>query len=289
MPYVVKKNFYKWLVEQTRKMGVEVRPNSKVVKLNREENWIELESGEKISYNYLIGADGAKSIIRRELKLKTRAVSVMEIEVPISPSEIPNGGKDIAHVYLSFNHLGHGFSLYIPYTDIISFELLSIDSEFISNNEKMKRFKEFVKEVDIIDLEGYEFRAQAVCYKPVGLKHGNIYLVGDAGGWGELIGGMFYAAAKTGKIAAEDICGISIKEEFREFNAWNRRYQFAGKSIQWYDAHIPTRIKKRLSRFIIDTVAPRLVKTRFIKDFVWPSVYPKVLKIMLSPLPGDEE
>jgi len=57
----------------------------------------------------------------------------------------------------------------------------------------MKRFKEFVKEVDIIDLEGYEFRAQAVCYKPVGLKHGNIYLVGDAGGWGELIGGMFYA------------------------------------------------------------------------------------------------
>jgi len=44
------------------------------------------------------------------------------------------------------------------------------------------------------------------------LKHDNIYLVGDAGGFGDIFCGLIYAAAKTGKMAAEDICGIDIKK-----------------------------------------------------------------------------
>jgi len=90
-------------------------------------------------------------------------------------------------------------------------------------------------------------------------------------------------------MAAEDICGTSIKEEFRDFNAWNRKYQFAGNAILAYDAIVPVGIMKRISRFIIDTVLPKLAKNKLIMDLIFPFIYPKFLKILFGPLPGDEE
>jgi len=285
----LRRNFGKWLIEETRKMGVEVRPDSRVVKLNREEDWIELENGEKIEYDHLIGADGAKSVIRRSLGLKTRSAVATEVEVPIPPDKIPNGRADFGHGYMAFDVVGHGYSGYTPHGDRVMFCLVSFDSNFLSTNEKIKRFNEFAKEMDGIDPGEYELRAQAVCYKPVGLKHGNIYLVGDAGGWGDIGCGIIYAAAKTGKMAAEDICGIDIKEEFMEFTAWNRKYITFGSAILVYDAIVPDGIKKRISRFIIDALLPKLAKSGLVMNFVWPFVYPKVLKILFGPLPGDEE
>jgi flavin-dependent dehydrogenase len=284
-----RKDFGRWLIEQTRRMGIEIRPGSKAVKLNKDENYIELENGERIDYNYLIGADGAKSVVRRALGLKTKSAIATYVEAPIPPDEVPNGRKDFGHGYISFDVVGHGYSGYNPYKDRISFCLCSMDSEFFSTSEKIKRFNEFVKEVDGIDPGQYELRAQAVCYKPVGLKHGNIYLVGDAGGWGDIGCGIIYAAAKTGKMAAEDICGIGIKEEFREFTAWNRKYIAFGSAILVYDAIVPDGIKKRVSRFIIDNLLSKLAKNSLIMNFIWPLVYPKGLKILLGPLPGDEE
>ncbi len=285
----LRRDFGKWLIEKTRKLGIEVRPNSRVVKLNKEENYVELENGEKIGYDYLIGADGSKSVIRRSLGLKTKAAIATYVEAPIPPEKMPNGRKDFGHVYMAFDFLGHGYSGYTPYRDRISFCLVSLDSEFLSNNEKIKRFNKFVKEVDGIDPGDYELRAQAVCYKPVGLKHDNIYLVGDAGGWGDIACGLIYSAAKTGKMAAEDICGIDIKEEFKEFTAWNRRWIAISNVILWYDAILPDFIKRRVSRFIIDTLLPKLAKSSLIMNFVWPWVCPKLLKIAFEPLPGDED
>jgi len=66
----LRRDFGKWLIEETRKLGVEIRPGSRVVKVNKDENCVELENGEKIGYNYLIGADGAKSAVRRYTRFK---------------------------------------------------------------------------------------------------------------------------------------------------------------------------------------------------------------------------
>jgi len=285
----LRRDFGKWLIEETRKLGIEVRPASRVVKVNKDENCVELENGEKIGYDYLIGADSSKSAVRRSLGLKTKSAIATYVEAPIPPDKVPNGRSDFGHAYMAFDFLGHGYSGYTPYKDSISFCLVSMDSEFLSTSEKIKRFNKFVKEVDGIDPGEYEFRAQAVCYKPVGLKHGNIYLVGDAGGWGDIFCGLIYAAAKTGKMAAEDICGIDIREEYREFEAWNRKWIAVGNAILWYDAIVPGGIKKRVSRFIIDNLLPKLAKNGLIMNLIFPFVYPKFLNIFLGPLPGDEK
>jgi flavin-dependent dehydrogenase len=285
----LRKDFGRWLIEETKKLGVDIRPDSRVKQVNKEENYVELGDNERIGYDYLIGADGAKSVVRKTLGLKTKSVMATYVEAPIPPDKVPNGKSDFAHGYMAFDVVGHGWSGYTPYKDRISFCLVSCDSKFFSNNEKIERFNAFAKEVDGIDPGEYKLRAQAVCYKPVGLKHGNIYLVGDAGGWGDIGGGIIYSAAKTGKMAAEDICGIDIKGEFKDFNSWNRRWQLPGNIITLYDAIVPDGIKKRTSRFLIDVVLPALAKNNLVRNFLWPYAYKLFMKVMFDPLPGDDE
>jgi flavin-dependent dehydrogenase len=256
----LRKEFGKWLLQETRKKGTEIRSNSTVVSLNKDENYVKLENGTKIGYNFLIGADGSKSVIRRELGLKTKSALATYVEVPIPPAEMPNGRKDFGHMYISFDLHGLGYSGYAPYKDRISFCLVSMDTRYFSNLEKIKRFNRFVKEVEGINLENYELKAQTCCYRSVGLKHGNIYLVGDAGGWGTIACGEIYSAAKTGKMAAEDIGGIDISKEYKEYMKWRKFWEKLADKIE-KGKKDPK--KKSTTKFLCDSFLPRLTKRKF--------------------------
>jgi flavin-dependent dehydrogenase len=50
----LRKSFGKWLLKETRKMRVEIRPNSRVVSLSKDENYAKLENSNKIGYNFLV-------------------------------------------------------------------------------------------------------------------------------------------------------------------------------------------------------------------------------------------
>jgi flavin-dependent dehydrogenase len=276
----LRKNFGKWLVEETRKKGVMIRPNSRVISLKKDENYVGLENGDKIGYDYLIGADGSKSVIRKSLGLKTKSALATYTEVPISPDKMPNGRKDFGHFYASFDLHAHGYAGYTPYKDRVSFCLVSIDTKFFSNLEKVKRFNRFVSEVEGINPEDYELKAQTCCYKPVGLKHDNIYLVGDAGGWGTIVCGEIYSAAKTGKIAAEDLCGINISKEYKEYMKWRKFWDKISFKVA-------KRKKKQKSKtkYLFDSLLPRLIKHKFLFSFF----YRRYWKKLFAPLPSDKD
>jgi hypothetical protein len=78
---------------------------------------------------------------------------------------MPKGKKDFMRFYLSFDLHAHGYAGYTPYKDRISFCLVSMDTKYLSNLEKIKRFNRFVKEVEGIDIENYELKAQTCCYE----------------------------------------------------------------------------------------------------------------------------
>jgi flavin-dependent dehydrogenase len=223
------------------------------------------------------------------LELKSKAVISALIEVDIPPDKIPNGRADFGRLYISFDIHAHGASGFAPYKDRISFAFLSIDTEFLSNSEKIKNFNRFVKEVEGIDVKKYELKVQTAFYKPIGLKHGSVYLIGDAGGFSTFLAEGIYAAAKTGKLAAEDICGIDISRENKEFMKWKRRWDFPINLINRYNRVLPKKIRKKISGFIIDILIPKLAKNGFFMSTIFPFAYPKVLRMGWGPLRGDKE
>jgi flavin-dependent dehydrogenase len=47
-----RRKFNRWPISKTRKIGVEIRADSEVIKLSQKENWVELKNGERIGYSW---------------------------------------------------------------------------------------------------------------------------------------------------------------------------------------------------------------------------------------------
>jgi flavin-dependent dehydrogenase len=204
------------------------------------------------------------------------------VEVDIPPEKMPNGRKDYGHGYVGFDIHGHGYCGYPPYKDRISFCLVSMDTKYLSNQEKVKRFNRFVKEVEGIDLKNYDLKTQTVGYRPVGLRHGNIYLVGDAGGWGNIVGEGIFSAAKTGKMAAEDMCRVDIRKEYKEYMKWRK---FWDKFADRIEESTKKPKKKSKTKFLCESFLPRLTKRKFLFSIL----YRRYWKKLFAPLPSDKD
>jgi flavin-dependent dehydrogenase len=253
------------MVEQAKKAEAELRDETTVKKIKRRENAIELESGEEIGYSTLIGADGANSVVRKALGLTSKSMDAAEIRVDIPPAEIKNGGKDKAHSYWSADVFGHGYFGYVPFKDHVEFGLFSFDNEFFTFAEKIKRVKRFVKETDEIDLEQYKTKAWKICYGYVGMKHDNIYLIGDAGGFGTINAGEIYVAAESGKLAAKDILGQSIKDEMDDLMEWRKGWNSIDLLLSYY-RFLPGAVKRRVTRMVMDHGAPFVFNHKIVLD-----------------------
>ena len=99
-----------WQAQQIKK-NVEIRLNSEVAGIK--ENTILLKTGQEIGFNYLIGADGSTSIVRKYLNLPTRKVWLaMQYIVPKVFNEL--------EVFFNKNLFGSGYAWFFPHKDYTS-------------------------------------------------------------------------------------------------------------------------------------------------------------------------
>ena len=68
---ICRKDLGKLMENRAKKAGAEIRTNSNVIKI---ENKFLVSNGKKIYYDYLVGADGSNSLVRKHLGLKTERV-----------------------------------------------------------------------------------------------------------------------------------------------------------------------------------------------------------------------
>jgi flavin-dependent dehydrogenase len=106
--------------------------------------------------------------------------------------------------------------------------------------------------------------------------------VGDAGGWGNIICGEIYSAAKTGKMAAEDICGIDISKEYKEYMTWRKFWDKLAFKIGKKRKN-PKRKSK--TKYIFDSLLPKLAKHKFLFSVF----YRRYWKKLFAPLPSDKD
>ena len=270
--------FGKWLLEQTRKMGVEIRPDSIATKIHREDHLIELKNGEKIKYKDLVIANGSGGEFRRQLGLTTDSVLCTHIEVPYS--DIPDKRKTTGHLYLNFNVNGVGYSGYTPYKESIGFCQVMANDKFFTKRERMQRFNEYVKRIEGVDLKDYEILAKPVNYKPIDIYQGdNISVAGETAGYGDIAGGLIATCAKSGEIAAKGILGGNISNEIRTYHQ-----KYKGKTSKFVNSFNNKFIVKNL----MESIIPKAISN---KRFVPKRVYNKLLNKVASlfiPFDGDE-
>lgn len=87
--------------------------NQKVVNINPNHNTLVLNNGEKITYNFLIAADGAHSIIRKFLGLQEMSLAFC-IQDYFDKRFCPDSLKHMQELQLYFGNIPFGYSWVVP-------------------------------------------------------------------------------------------------------------------------------------------------------------------------------
>ncbi len=178
--------------DKARKAGAEIRTNSNVSEIKEKSIIV---NGEEIGFKCLVGADGATSIVRRYLGLKTEEKE-MAIEY-----KIPKIFKKM-EIFLDSELFASGYAWIFPHKHFTSIGA-GADSRFINSQDLKKNLDKWIKEKRI-DVSQGKFEGAIINYDYRGYKFKNKFLIGDAAGFTSgLTGEGIYAARLSGQEVAK--------------------------------------------------------------------------------------
>jgi geranylgeranyl reductase family protein len=210
---VMRDRFDAFLVREAVKEGSEFLDGDRVLEARELGNGTEvvLTSGKRLSCQYLMGADGAESVIAKSFPFSLRKIRGDEVglqsEVPYS-SAIFFKKEDLRRVHLDFGRIPKGYGWVFPKKEGLS---IGVGGVFRGGEKNIHQyFRDFVQDLKLIPgrkvektlghrLPVYDGAGQKVSYK-------NVLLVGDAGGMIDpLTGEGIYYAIRSGMLAAEAV------------------------------------------------------------------------------------
>ncbi len=152
---------------------------------------------EKITFDYLVGADGSSSLVRRFLGLKSKQLGIgINYQVP--------GDAAKMEWHLNNRLFGNGYAWIFPHTDTVSIGAYA-DRKTMSPGELKKSLLKWAKRQNF-NLDKQSAKAEYINYDFQGWHFGRTFLIGDAAGLASgLTGEGIYPAIISGEHVAQTI------------------------------------------------------------------------------------
>src|SRR4030043_178181 len=228
---VMRDRFDQLLINKASEEGAEILEGEKVTGVEEKGDGVEVElaKGSRLHSQYLIGADGAESMVTRSLLLPSprndgNGIAV-ESEIPFD-SSIHFPQKELQFIHLDFGRVPNGYGWVFPKKEWLSIGIGGMFRETKKMNPR-QYFKSFLK--------GLTYIPEGKAGKVIGhllpsfydekqkVSQGRVLLVGDAAHLMDpLQGEGIYYAVRSGMLAAE-----AILEWKREGTAPSDFYQKA--------------------------------------------------------------
>ena len=193
---VNRREFDNALVEEYKRLGGVIREGETGIRIDFENNRVELKNGDVIRYRYILFADGALSMAHHLLKTGKRDLA-FGIE-----TYIPAEKLDTDSVDLYFGYLDTGYAWVFPHGDTVC---VGLADSYHKTTDYRGLIEGFVSDLGVDPAECDYVGA----YLPYGTVipqeklADNILLLGDAGGFTDPISGEgLYMALQSGAYAA---------------------------------------------------------------------------------------
>jgi geranylgeranyl reductase len=182
------------LTERAKSAGARILFDKQVKTV--EEGKVVTTDGEEFAYDFLVGADGINSVVRRFVGLRTEKFLVAyQYMIP--------GKYDRMEFYLDFEKFGVTYNWIFPQKEIIS-----VGTGYAACAKKSPDFIQRLREnfdqwcKARFDLTGARFEGYTINYDYRGFEFGNIYLTGDAAG---LASGLTGEGIKPAIVSGQDV------------------------------------------------------------------------------------
>lgn len=181
-----------FLAEQAQQAGAKIITNSLVISI---QNNIIKTNNEEYQFKYLIGADGANSLVRKHLKIPTKKNgTTMQVRTPKLFNDL--------EIIIDTKLFGPHYAWIFPHKTHTRFGTAT-DPKYFSIAKLRQNFLNWLKKYNISETQIESF---PINYDYRGLKFNNIFLVGEAGGFTNgLTGEGIYNALLSGQEAAKKI------------------------------------------------------------------------------------
>ncbi|MBU1233652.1 MAG: NAD(P)/FAD-dependent oxidoreductase [Proteobacteria bacterium] len=149
---------------------------------------------EEISFDYLVGADGSSSLVRRHLGLPSRRLGIgINYQIP--------GNLKQMEWHLNNRLFGNGYAWIFPHSDTVSIGAYA-DKETRGPTELKTSLLSWAASQGF-ELDNHRARAEYINYDFQGWNFGHTFLIGDAAGLASgLTGEGIYPAIVSGEQAA---------------------------------------------------------------------------------------
>lgn len=204
-----RKDLGRWQKEQLENSTVEVRTKSRVTEIKSDH--VVMDDHEKLGYKFLVGADGYASIVRKYLKIPQER-QLIGIQYTVSE---PNLDPRL-EIHLYSKYFKSWYAWVFPHENSFAVGCVC-DPKMMSAKKLKDNFHAWLKEKGI-STEDAVYHSAPISYDYRGYKFGNIFLVGEAGGFASgLTGEGIYQSLVSGEVAAKTILDKDFISE--EMNA----------------------------------------------------------------------